>query len=70
MHIDKQIEGVIVSIISQDMNYYLVWILSQTDGTDGQTESDAYEPIVQFAQVGKKINGKQYNGFIPWLCHM
>ncbi len=29
------------------MNYYLV--------TDGQTESDAYEPTVQFAQVGSKI---------------
>ncbi len=28
----------------------------QTDGqTDRQTESDAYEPTVQFAQVGSKI---------------
>ncbi len=32
------------------MNYYPV-----TDGqTDRQTESDAYEPTVQYAQVGSK----------------
>ncbi len=28
---------------SQDMNYYLVWILSKTDR---QMESDAYEPTM------------------------
>ncbi len=40
----------------QDMNYYLVSCLSQTDGqTDRQTESDAYETTVQLAQVGSKI---------------
>ncbi len=34
----------------RDMNYYPV-----TDGrTDGQTESDAYVPTVQYAQVGLK----------------
>ncbi len=41
-----------------DMNYYPVWILvksGQTDGrTDRRTESDAYEPTVQSAQVGSK----------------
>ena len=38
------------SIISRDMNYYPV-----TDRrTDRQTESDAYEPTVQYAQVGSK----------------
>ncbi len=36
------------SVTFRDMNYYPV-----TDGrTDGQTESDAYEPTVQYAQVG------------------
>ncbi len=34
------------SITFRDMNYYPV--------TDGQTESDAYEPTVQYAQVGSK----------------
>ncbi len=35
----------------RDMNYYPV-----TDGqTDGRTESDAYEPTMQYAQVGSKI---------------
>ncbi len=37
----------------QDMNYFLVnYFLVQTDR---QTESDAYEPTVQYAQVGSII---------------
>ncbi len=32
-----------------DMNYCLAW------QTDRQTESDAYEPTVQYVQVGSKI---------------
>ncbi len=37
------------------MNYYPVTD-GQTDGqTDRRTESDAYEPTVQYAQVGSKI---------------
>ncbi len=34
-----------------------IWIIFPYFGqiqTDGQTESDAYEPAVQFAQVGSK----------------
>ena len=39
------------SITFRDMDYYPV-----TDGrTDRQTESDAYEPTVQYAQVGSKM---------------
>ena len=39
------------SIAFRDMNYYPV-----TDRrTDRRTESDAYEPIVQYAQVGSNI---------------
>ncbi len=34
----------------RDMNLILVWIFA----TDGQTQSDAYEPTVQVAQVGSK----------------
>ncbi len=38
------------SITFRGMNYYPV-----TDRrTDGQTESDAYEPTVQYAKVGSK----------------
>ena len=42
------------------MNYCLVIFGQvQTDGwTDGQTESDAYEPTVQSAQVGSKSEAK------------
>ncbi len=41
------------------MNYYPV-----TDGqTDGRTESDAYEPTVQYAQVGSKMKYK-YNSSV------
>ncbi len=37
------------------MNYYPVTD-RQTDGqTDRRTESDAYEPAVQYAQVGSKM---------------
>ncbi len=37
-----------------DMNYYPVTD-RQTDGrTDRRTESDAYEPTAQYAQVGSK----------------
>ncbi len=35
------------------MNYFPL-LLVQSGQTDGQTESDAYEPTVQFAQVGSK----------------
>ena len=49
------------------MNYCLVWFLvksdfwSSPDGqTDGQTESDAYEPIVQSAQVGSIMMQKEH----------
>ncbi len=39
------------SITFQEMNYYPV-----TDGQiDRRTESDAYEPTVQYAQVGSKV---------------
>ncbi len=38
----------------RDMNYY-VPIIFQSRQTDRQTESDAYEPIVQVAQVGSKM---------------
>ncbi len=36
------------------MNYYPVWILVKCQ-TDRETESDAYEPTVQNAQVGSII---------------
>ena len=35
----------------QDMNYFLV-IFGPVQSTDRQTESDAYEPTMQSAQVG------------------
>ena len=49
------------------MNYCSVWISvkarktdRQTDGqTNRQTESDAYEPTVQYAQVGSKKTKKK-----------
>ena len=37
----------------RDRNYFLLFLV-QSGQTDGQTESDAYEPTVQFAQVGSK----------------
>ncbi len=36
------------------MNYFLLFLV-QSGQTDGQTESDAYEPTVKFAQVGPKM---------------
>ncbi len=36
------------------MNFILVWISFTDRQTDGRTESDAYEPTVQHAQVGSK----------------
>ncbi len=48
------------------MNYFPLFLVQsgqtdgQTDGrTDGQTESDAYEPTVQFEQVGSKKKKKK-----------
>ena len=38
---------------SWDMNYCLVRLVKSRQ-TDGQTQSDAYEPTVQYAQVGSK----------------
>ncbi len=44
----------------RDINYYLVnylvefWFV-EFWSSHGQTESDAYEPTVQFAQVGSKM---------------
>ncbi len=43
-----------------DMNYFLLFLVQYRQSTeyrqstDRQTESDAYEPTVQFAQVGSK----------------
>ncbi len=37
------------------MNYFLHFWSSTDRQTDRQTESDAYEPTVQIAQVGSKI---------------
>ncbi len=39
----------------RDMNYFLRLLVQSGQTTDRQTESDTYEPIVQFAQVGSKI---------------
>ncbi len=38
----------------RDMNYFLLFLV-QSGQMDRQTESDAYEPTVQFAQVGSII---------------
>ncbi len=53
-------------ITFRDMNYYPV-----TDGrTDRQTESDAYEPTVQYAQVGSIIRQNVKGGSdFQWLLH-
>ncbi len=40
------------------MNYCPVWILVKSGQTDRQTESDAYEPTMQNAQVGSKTIGQ------------
>ncbi len=37
-----------------EMNYFLLLLVKSRQTTDRQTESDAYEPTVQFAQVGSK----------------
>ncbi len=43
--------------IFRDMNYFLVTFGQvQTPDNRHQTESDAYEPTVQSAQVGSKTN--------------
>ncbi len=49
------------------MNYYpvLYELLSSDRQTDRQTESDAYEPTVQYAQVGSKIWRWKYVHFFP-----
>ncbi len=39
----------------RDMNYFLGFLVQS-----GQTESDAYEPTVQYAQVGSKIDFRFY----------
>ncbi len=36
-------------------NFKRYELLSSDRQTDGQTESDAYKPTVQYAQVGSKI---------------
>ena len=46
----------------RDMNYFLV-TFGQVQTPDRQTESDAYEPTVQDAQVGSKMQldvGNEY----------
>ena len=46
-----------------DMNYYLRLLVQSRQTTDNrQTESDAYEPTVQVAQVGSKM-GRMYTRF-------
>ncbi len=49
------------------MNYFLVNFGPVTDRrTDRQTESDAYEPTVQHAQVGSTKNVQIFNSlFVP-----
>ena len=42
------------SNIFRDMNYFLV-TFGKVQTPDRQTESDAYEPTVQLAQVGSKM---------------
>ncbi len=48
------------------MNYCPVWILVQSGHT---TESDAYEPIVQSAQVGSKSRVVNVNWAKIWESH-
>ena len=48
----------------RDMNYFPLFLVQsgQTDRlTDGQTESDAYEPTVQFVQVGSKSVSQNFD---------
>ncbi len=50
------------------MNYYPVTDLQ----TDRQTESDAYEPTVQYAQMGSKLmyNFLQIHVFTTWSAQI
>ncbi len=47
-----------------DMNYFLLFSVKSRQ-TDGQTESDAYEPTVQCAQVGSKTMLQVYHHNAP-----
>ena len=55
-----------------DMNYFLQFLVQsnfgpvQTTDDRQQTESDAYEPIVQIAQVGSKKKEQHFNILI-WV---
>ena len=56
-HMSREAQMDPLSIIASE-----IWILVKSEfwsSPDGQTESDAYEPTVQYAQVGSKMNPRK-----------
>ena len=47
--------SLVLMTIYADMSKTCMATLSSDGQTDGQTESDAYEPTMQWAQVGSKL---------------
>ncbi len=59
-------------ITFRDMNYYQVTDRQTDRQTDRRTESDAYEPTVQYAQVGsmKRILSDNQKHAVMKICHL